>query len=589
MKPARNTVRRLSAILVADLVGYTEHMRADEKATLRQVKADLQSRFAPKIKVHHGRIVKTMGDGILAEFGSAVDCVECAIALQPVLATKAARFTYRMAVNVGDIVIERKDIYGDGVNLAMRLQAIAGPGEIVISNDAMRQVHGKVNASFHDMGEHAVKGVTEPVRIHRVVSTPKRGKVRVPPTKLVMPLLAAASIAVLPFDNLSGDPDRTYFSDGITNDIITDLSKFSQLFVLASHSVFTYKNQGADVREVSRALGVRYIVEGSVQNAGDRVRINVQLVQGVDGRHLWAQRYDRPLREIFALQEEIVQTVVATLVARVHSSEQQRILGSKPDSLEAYDAYLRGRAAFAHWTHESNIEAQVYFRQAITLDPGYALAYGYLSYTLVQSWLGGWEQSSDIPRLARDLARKAVDLGPSDCDNHWSLAAAYLVNRDFDKSVGAYERAAQLNPNSPNLLVDMAECLVYVGRSVDAIATIERAMQLNSIYPDWYLWTLGIAHYHAGNYEQSVAALTRGNPPNLARRHLAAAYVRLGQIDDAKRTVMEFLSNDPTYTLGRERGWPYRDPETLKALRADLIYAGLPEETAERTDSGGAG
>ena len=590
MKPARGDVRRLSAILVADLVGYTEHMRADETATHRQVKADLNALFLPKISAHHGRIVKTMGDGILAEFPSVVDCVECAIEIQPALMARHAnvpknsRFIYRMAVNVGDIIIERNDIYGDGVNLAMRLQAIGEPGGIVVSNDAYRQVQGKINVLFEDLGDHVVKGVAEPVRIHRVLLPgTKRSKSRVSNGASSSPLPAAASIAVLPFDNLSGDPDRSYFSDGITNDIITDLSKFSQLFVLASHTVFTFKNNAANIRDISRELGVRYIVEGSVQHADDRIRINVQLVEGDNGRHLWAQRYDRPLCEIFQLQDEIVQTVVGTLVARVQVSEHQRVLRSKPDSLEAYDAYLRGRAAFSNWTEESNRQAQSYFRQALTLDPAFALAFGYLSYTLVQAWLGGWEQSPETPKQACELAKKAVELGPFEYENHWSLAAAYLTNRDFDKSIVAYERATDLNPYCPNLLVDMAECLVYVGRAEDAIANIQRAMQFNPIFPDWYLWTLGIALYHAGKYEQCISTLARGNPPNLARRLLAAAYVRLGQIDNARRTALEFLKNDPTYTLSREQGWPYRDREALEALLADLRRAGLPGDASERS------
>ena len=586
MNRTKNVVRRLAAILVADLVGYTEHMRADETATHNRVQSDLNTLFLPKIREHNGRVVKTMGDGILAEFASAVDCLECAIEIQPAITAKQAdmpndsHFLYRMALNVGDIIVEHDDIYGDGVNIAMRLQVIGEPGGIVLSEDAYRQVHGKTSVQFEDFGDHFVKGVTEPIRVHRIqLAGAKPTNLRDSNGGLISQFPAAPSIAVLPFDNLSGDPGRSYFSDGITNDIITDLSKFSQLFVLASHTVFAYKNRVGKLQSICRELGVRYVVEGSVQSAADRVRINVQLVEGDNGRHLWAQRYDRPLSEVFQLQEEIVQTVVGTLVGRIHQSEHQRVLRSKPDSLEAYDAYLRGRAEFSNWTKKSNMLAHSYFRQALNLDPAFALAFGYLSYTLVQAWLGGWDQSPDTPRQACELAKKAVELDPAEFDNHWSLAAAYLVCRDYDKSISAYERAAALNPNCPNLLVDMAECLVYIGRPDEAIANINRAMQLNPMYPDWYLWTLGIALYHTGEYEKSVAALTKGNPPNLAHRLLIAAYVRLGRMDSARRTVLEFLDSDPTYTLSREQGWPYRDPTVLGALVEDLRSAGLPEKT----------
>jgi adenylate cyclase len=583
MAAQRDVARRLSAILVADLVGYTEQMRTHEASTHARVKADLAGLFTPKIEAYRGRVVKLMGDGLLAEFASVVDCIECAREVQPAIAAgqsalpEHARFAYRIAVNVGDVIVEPDDIYGDGVNLAVRLQALGDPGGIIVSDDAYRQVRGKMDAVFEDLGEQMIKGVKEPLRIHRVVMDEARTGETAPAAPRVS-LPGVSPIAVLVFENQTGDPARRYFSDGITNDIVTDLSKFSQLLVIASHLVFGGDNRTGNVQDVSRKLGVRYLVEGSVRGDADRVRINVQLIEGKSGRTLWAERYDRPIGEIFKLQDEIVRTIVATVVSRVSQSEDQRVLRDRPDSLEAYDAYLRGRAAFAVWAHGSNLQARDFFRRAIELDPTFSLAHGYLSFTLVQSWLGGWETAPEILARASMLARKAVELGPSEFDNYWSLAQAHLVNRDFESAMAAFGRAGDLNPNSPNLLVDLSEALVYVGRVEEAAANVRRAMQLNPMYPDWYLWTLGIALFHAGKHQEAVEALTKGNPPNLARRFLIASYARLGRMTEAKRAAAEFLTGEPGYTLAREDVWPYREAQMKQDLISALRLAGLPDD-----------
>jgi adenylate cyclase len=584
--------RRLAAIMVADMVGYTEHLLADEEATHRQLTADIDSLFVPRIKSGGGRIVKETGDGLMAEFHSVVDCLECSIDVQKEIERRRAglpegqRFRYRIAINVGDIFGERGDIYGDSVNLAVRLQTFAAPGGIVLSGDAYRQIKGKLDATFDDLGERAIKGFDEPVRVYGFAPGGRATSASAPAAPIHPPHPAMASVAVLPFDNLSGDPDQKYFSEGITNDIITDLSRFSRLFVLASHTVSSFKGRKSPVQEISRILGVRYVVEGSIQNAGDRVRINVQLVDGESGRHLWAGRSNRPLKELFDLQDEIVQTIVGTIVGRVTLSEVRRVSGQKTSDLGAYDALLRGRHAFSAWTQEANLKAQAFYKHAITLDPNYAAAHGALSYALVQSWLGGWAESPDTLTVARELARKAVELGPTDSDNYWSFGAACLFNREFGRAIAAYERAAELNPNDPDMLVDMAEALVYVNRPQEAIAKIRRAMQLNPIYPGWYLWNLGIALYHAGEYAQCVAEMTRGELPNLARRIIAAAHIRLGNLQAARQAVAEFLRNDPTYTLARERVWPYQDQTILEELIIDLKKAGIPDDTGQQ---GGAG
>ena len=578
----KEVVRRLSALLVADLVGYVGKMRADETSTFHQVREDFDTLFVPKVRSHRGRVVKTMGDGLLAEFPSVVDSVNCAIAIQKAAAARNAGvkkqppFQYRIGIDLGDVIIDRNDVFGTGVNVASRLQAMAEPGSILLSGEAYRHVKGKTKTDFEDLGARELKEIGEPIHVYCVVGRDAPSSRRPPITPATS--RNAPTIAVLPLDNLNGDPEQSYFSDGITNDLITDLSKFSELFVIASHTVFTYKGKAVNIKELGRELGIRYVVEGSVQRAGDRVRVNIQLIETANSRHLWAERYDRPTGDLFHLQDEIVQSVLGTLVTRVQLSESHRVLSGKPDTFQAYDIYLRGRAVWQQWTNQANREAQKHFVRAIKLDPAFALAYGYLSYTYVQAWLGGWERSPKTLQRAKALALKAVELGPSEFDNHWSLAAAYLHDREFDKAMDSYRRAYELNPNSPNLLVDLAEALVYIGRVNEALVHIERAMRLNPIYPEWYLWTQGIVLYHAGRYEQALAALLKGgNPANLSRRHLAATLVRLGRVADARRVAAQFLQDDPDYTLAREKLWPYQKEDMREALVTDLRQAGLPD------------
>jgi adenylate cyclase len=574
--------RRLAAILVADVVSYSELMRKDEAATHRQVRADLKEVLLPTIQEHHGRVVKTMGDGLIAEFSSIVECVQCAIEIQESVTTPrpdAASdepLRYRIGINLGDIIVEDGDVFGDGVNIAARLQGLADPGGILLSDDAYRQIRGKLVVAFEDLGDHVVKSIAEPVHVYRIASQSDNEERR--PTEVgAAPPSVMPSIAVLPFDNISDDPDQGYFSDGLTNDLITGLSKFSELFVVASHSVFAYKGKAARVQSLGRVLGARYIVEGSVQRSGDSVRINVQLIDATRDRHLWAEHYDRQMKDLWALQDEIVQTIVGTLVARVDFSEYARAVQKSESNLAAYDLYLRGRAAWHDWTRESNLQAKQCFAKVIELDPTFALAHGYLSYTLVQEWLAGWSISAENLSQARSLAEKAVALGPTEYENYWSLAFACLYSHEFDRSFTAFERAVKLNPNSPDVLIDMADGLIFIGRLEEAMAKVERAMVLNPLYPDSYLWTLGVALYHSARYESALDTLMRiAHPPNLARRHLAAAHVRLGHIDEAQKVVAEFLRYDPDYTLDREKRWPYKDGKVLEALVADLRTAGLP-------------
>ena len=579
-------VRRLAAVLVADAVGYSGLMRVAETSNYNQYKTDIKVLFVPTIRKHRGQIVKTTGDGLLAEFASIVDCVQCAIDLQRGGSERQSEhLSYRIGINVGDIIVDTDDIYGDGVNIAARLQGLAEPGGITLSGDAYRQVVGKLDASFQDLGECAIKSIAEPLRVFRIaLKDASAGAVQPDVAHIRATPAIVPSIAVLPFETLSRGADYAYFSDGITNDIITSLSKFSELFIIASHTAFTYKGKSIRLPEIGRKLGVRYVVKGSVQRTRERIRISVQLIEAANGRHLWAERYDRLAREVFQVQEEIIQTIVGTLIARLDMSEQRRVLNKEPNNLETYEVYLRGRAAWREWNAESNRRAQQHFRETIKLDRAFAPAYAYLSYTIIQAWLSGWESSPEILQTARDLASKAIVLEPENFENHWSLAMAYLYSREFDTAMATFERAISMNPNSAGLLIDMADALVFDGRAKEAIASVERAMRLNPICPNSHLWTLGIALYHSGEFEKSLAALKRiGNAPNLVRRHEAAVHVQLGEVEKARKIAADFLAQYPDYTVERERLWPYRDTNMLEAFIADLRSAGLPDEI----DNGG--
>jgi TolB-like protein/Tfp pilus assembly protein PilF len=397
---------------------------------------------------------------------------------------------------------------------------------------------------------------------------------------MVFPLPDEPSIAVLPFDNLSGDREQEYFSDGITNDIITDLSKFSGLFVISSNSTFTYKGKPVKVQQVAEELGVRYVLEGSVQRLGDQIRINAQLIDAPSGRHLWAERYERDTEDLFAVQTEIIEMIVATLAFRVEEVERERVLHKDTESLAAYDYFLLGRKAFLIFTKESMTEARMLWEKAIELDPNYAPAYAYLA--AVHKFLAayGWTEDADRSlEIALEMARKAVTLSPDDYLSHWALGSAYSNIRDFDRAMAEYERALELNSNDANLLAEMAGILVQIGRAEDGVATSKLAMRVNPHYPDWYLWNLGWAQYFTGEYEEALVSLRRmSNPPNGARRTLAAVLVRLGRIEEARAVIAAFREQEPDFTLATmEQRHTFQNRTYLEQLMEDLRTAGLPE------------
>jgi adenylate cyclase len=621
--------RRLTTILAADVVGYSRLMGDDEAGTLTALKSLRRELVKPKESQYRGRTVKLMGDGALMEFASVVDAVAFAVEVQVAMAKsyegvpEDRRIVYRMGINIGDIIVEGDDIYGDGVNVAARLEGLSEPGGVCVSRNVFNQVKGKLDLTFEHLGEKEVKNIAEPVSVYRVVLDDKAAALVTPLVqeaarpkyrrwqmvagaaivsvltvgaalwwrpwapdiepasldRMAFPLPDEASIAVLPFKNLSDDPEQNYFTDGLTNDIITDLSKMKDLFVIASNSTFTYKDKPVKVQQVAEDLGVRYVLEGSVQRTGNKIRINAQLIDATSGRHLWADRYDRDAGDLFAVQTEIIEMIVATLAFKVDTAERERVLRKDTENLAAYELYRRGREAFFIWTKDSMAEARVLCEKAIQIDPNYAKPYGLLARILGNQARYGWVEDPDGTRdLAVEMGLKAVVLNPDDYYSHWELGGAYMFQGDFNRSIAEYKRALDLNPNDADLLAEMVELLVKIGRAEDAVARVKSAMRINPHYPDWYLWNLGWAQYFAGQYEEALDALNQmSNPPNGVRRHIAAVLVRLGRIVEAREAIEAFVANAPDYTLADEMATHWQHRAYLEQLIDDLRIAGLPE------------
>ena len=451
---AERVQRRLAAILAADVVGYSRLMGMDEAGTLARLKALRAELFEPKQDEHRGRVVKTTGDGVLVEFASAVDAVEHAVEIQQALAGREAglpeeqRIVFRVGINLGDIIIDDDDIYGDGVNIAARLEALADPGGICISGDVYRQVRGKLDAVFVDLGEQTVKNIAEPVRVYGIdlaAADATQGGA----ASRTESVLQRHAVAVLPFAHFGGDADQEYFADGLTEDIITALSIWRSFPVIARNSTFAYKGQTPDVREVGEKLGARYVLEGSVRRAGDRVRVTAQLIDAETGHHVWAERYDRDLEDIFALQDELTQGIAAVVAPELERAEHKRLIVARPQDLGAWDLVLQGVAFLVEFTEASSRRAREMFERAVALDPDYSRAYAGLAHTYHREIMIGFGSSRDeaLAKL-QDNARRAVQLDGADFYGHWELAQGYLVAGAHDRGLAEAIRALELNPSN---------------------------------------------------------------------------------------------------------------------------------------------
>ena len=581
--------RRLAAIMSADVVGYSRLIRTDEDGTLTALKSLRSDLIGPKIAEHNGRVVKLMGDGLLAEFASVVEAVRAAAEMQQALAERNAvvpkekRIEFRIGVNLGDVVIDGDDIHGDGVNVAARLEGLAEPGGVCVSAVVYEQVRDRIELQFEDMGHQRVKNIDRPVHVWRWRRDSVASLSKVNPMKA--PLPDKPSIVVLPFNNMSRDPDQEYFSDGITEDIITDLSKASGLFVIARNSAFVYKDKTFSVPHVCRELGVRFALEGSIRKAGNRVRVTAQLVDGQSGGHLWAERYDRDLTDIFAVQDDITQHIVAALKVTLSEAEKSRIAAGGTRDVNAHDCFLRGRKLIYGVKRDRGIfdQATACFRRAIEIDPTYAAAYAGLGEAYILDWQNHW---SDAPEAslhqAEHFASAAIAIDDQDPFAHFVASLVAMFTRDYERWAHEADRALSLNPNYALALCQRGNVHVYMGEPAKAIPYIERAIRLDPAFQQQYLHFLGTANFVAGDYE-TAAVLFRDriavNPStDLSRAFLASALGHLGKLEDAREIWRELIEINPRYSPAEHIGrLPFRDPADAERFTDGLRKAALAE------------
>jgi adenylate cyclase len=528
--------RRLAAILAADVVGYSRLMAENETDTLAALKAHRRDLFDPRIAEHGGRIVKLMGDGVLVEFASVVDAVECAVAIQKALSVQDGLIKLRIGINLGDIIIEGDDIYGDSINLAARIEALAEPGGIALSEYAHDHVVRKVAHAFNDAGPHTLKNIERPVRIFRVVMDVD--KAAQSPTE-------TPSIAVLAFTNMSGDPEQEYFSDGISEDIITELSRFRELFVIARNSSFSYKGKSTKVQDIGRDLGVTYVVEGSVRKVGQRVRFTVQLVETATGNHIWAERYDREMKDIFALQDEITQTIVTVLPLRLQSALVERARKKPSESMSAYECFLR-----AQWlsdkTSGNATKSLELLATATRLDPKFAQAYALTAYVHAYSVFTFSPIGADPSIAARENIERALALGEGDHYVHAMASEVYMTCGDHDLAQIHSDKALALNSNEINALIEQGILMSYSGNSKEALEHLHRALAHDPLAPDHQYECLAEANYMLGNYADAIKIYERWrNPPVHMYTHLAACYAQLGRMEESQRAATLFEEGRP--------------------------------------------
>ena len=621
--PLQVLARKLTAILSADVEGYSRLMGEDEEATVRTLTA-YRRVMATLVQKHGGRVVDSPGDNLLAEFASVVDAVRCAVEIQEEFRARNTelpenrKMQFRIGINLGDVIVEGERIYGDGVNVAARVENLSEGGGICISGTVYDQIENKLALGYEYLGEQAVKNIKKPVRVYRVLMEPEAAgslprhrrraylalvgiviagaialaiwnqylRPTAPPAVVPSEQIPAIelpdkpSIAVLPFVNMSGDPEQEYFSDGITEDLITDLSKVSGLFVIARNSVYNYKGKAVKPEKVSQDLGVRYVLEGSVRKSGDRVRITAQLVDATTGYHVWAERYDRNLKNIFALQDEVTQKIVAALAVKLTEAEQERVLRKDTDNLEAYDYYLHGREHFFRFTKETMAQARHMFERAIDLDPEYAAAYVGLGLTYLNEWTWQWSQDPQPLEQAFELAQKAIVLNDSLPMAHILMGKIYLWKKQHEQAIAELERAIALDPNDADAYAHLANILNFAGRSEEAIGLVKKAMRLNPLYSVRYSWSLGHAYLMTRQYEKAIAAVQRAlkQNPDFLPPHilLAIIYSELGREEEARDEAAEVLRINPNFSLEVWRQWrPYKDQAELERILNGLRRAGL--------------
>ncbi len=617
--------RRLVAILAADVAGFSRLVALDEERTISTLRRFRNELIDPSIDRYHGRIANTAGDSLLVEFPSVIEALRCAIEIQDGMEEKNAdapddrQIRFRIGINIGDVVSQDDDLLGDGVNVAARLEALAKPGEIYLSRAARDQVRDRMDIPLEDMGEVEVKNIPRPVRVFRVsrnVAPGATARQRAPGKsrrilaglifgvavaagallwwspwtrqeasmrmeRLAHPIPDQPSIAVLPFDNLSGDPEQEYFADGFSEDLITNLAQSNDLFVAARNSTFTYKGKPVKIRDVAEELGVRYVLEGSIRRLGDDIRITAQLIDATTGAHVWAKRYDEPLGKLFDVQDELSREIAGTLLSNINKVDLVRSRQKRPSEMSAHDYVLQARARFARRSKSTTMEARELAERAIAVDPNYAPAYAVLGDTYNSAYILQWEGSEALEK-AYSAARKAVELDPQLSEAHELLGRVLLRRGQHDEAITSLERSIQLNPNRSDNYASLADTLTFANRPNEAIGLLQKAMRLDPFYSPRYDMYLGRAYYFAGRYDEGIAELkncaVRAPRYRPCFMYLAPAYAEAGKGGEAREAVDALLKVSPDFSIGNsvEGHLPFV-PDALEFYVSGLRKAGAPE------------
>jgi len=584
--------RKLTAILSADAVGYSRLMGEDEEATVRTITA-YREVITNLIQKYNGKVLDSPGDNLLAEFVSVVDAVQCAVAVQKEIENRNhelpenRRMKFRIGVNLGDVIEEGGRIYGDGVNIAARIEGMAEAGGVCISGTVYDSIENKVGLECEYLGKHKVKNIQKPIRLYQVQMRFNAQEVVDAGEEKDLPLPDKPSIAVLPFKNMSGDPGDEYFADGLTENIIGGLSKIPEMFVIASNSSFTYKGKSVKVQQVAEDLGVRYVLEGSIQKFADQLRVTAQLIDALKGHHLWSEKYDRKMENLFSVQDDITLNIVIALQVKLTEGEQARVRHST-ENLEAWTLAVKAHGLFETYTREDNARARELFKKAAELDPNYAYAWSYLGWTY---WIDGVFHSAHYDckksfESASIMAEKGLIVDNKSPDAHALLGAVYLSQKKYDEAEAIGKKTIDLDPNNSENHAIVAITMKYIGKFEEAIALLKQAMRLNPYYPNWYLGRLGMCYQLMGRYEESGAAFKE-----LIKRHrkgkasapwdrlylyLAATYSMMGRLEKARNLVSKALEFNPKMTVGiwRDR-FQYKNPEHTERILDSLRTVGL--------------
>lgn len=583
--------RDVSAILFADVHGYAKLMDRNEERTYERVTRSIRL-IKSLIGDYGGRVMNVAGDGVLALFETAPQALKFAVTIQQEFRNDAVwnaddePVAFRIGINLGEVLVdEEANVQGRSVNVAARIQAMAKPGGICVSEAVRRAVEDNLGTSIRSLGRQVLKNIAEPIEIFAIeINGPQipESPLRLSSPGSVDPSLstvhqAEASVAVLPFDNVSADPGDQHLADGITGDIITNLSRFRDLLVIARHSAFLFRGQHLPAREVGRQLGVRYLCTGGLQRSGTKLRLRVELSDLESGHVVWSDRYDGSLGDVFAFQDDVTAMIAARLVVQIGAAEQRRLLAEHPPELRAYGLILRGQDLSLRYRREANSHARRLFEHAAEIDPRYGRCYAGMSRTFNLAWRYRWIPDPEAALdKALDLAMKAISYDSFDARGFGELGFAQLYKKRHDESLAAYERAVELNPNDADVLAEMGDALVYSGQAERAVELLERAMRLNPYYPDWYLWYLGDACFHLGDYEKTIETVRRMRDQSEAHRLLAASHALLGQMKEARSHARQVLEVHPSFSIEHWRNVPpYKDLNHLRPFIDGLRKAGL--------------